>query len=593
MANPALGFPGDQSVLPGPATAQIDCHPGVLEFVRAASVDGLMRLGRGGIEVGGLLFGHNRGDSVVILAARRLECEHRFGPNFVLSDNDEMLLAQIADPENRDDETRDMELVGWYVSHCRRGYSVAESDLRICDRFFSKPGSVTLIAMPEKLGACRAGFFVREPSGDLHTDVPSTELALVPTSPSLPAPDTLRALQRSVAVVDEPIADSEDEPRDIRAVALSRLHTYLQKQEKHHRVSTWNLWVTFALLLTLILGGFFWWMRSREGGAPAPIPLRVTGSGAQIRIEWDAKLDTVQKANAGILEMREGDGSSVRVNVPLDALRTGSALYTRHSDKVEIRLRLLYSNQTAFDSVIYFINPLTAEVTRPQTPPPVTPAEDEPAPAVEETVAVPEKVEPPRAPPKPKRFEPPKVARSTPPPQQQQQIDVAPSPVEVVPSNPAPALKLPTASVPAAPPPPAPSTQAPKPQPAAKPRSGRLIWTGELAKNGLLSITPGGPSSGSMNGRVPATPVSVAVYAGELVSGGIEVYVNDPKRGDIAEPPSAKNGWQTTVFKYDPKHAPDIRTIETPSASNNWSQLVLQNGKKPVSVLVIDWAETR
>jgi hypothetical protein len=47
------------------------------------------------------------------------------------------------------------------------------------------------------------------------------------------------------------------------------------------------------------------------------------------------------------------------------------------------------------------------------------------------------------------------------------------------------------------------------------------------------------------------------------------------------------------VFKYDAKKIPDIRVIEAPNASNSWNQLVLQNGKRPISVLVLDWVETR
>ena len=64
---------------PAPFSPRIECVPEVLETVRAASVDGLMRLGRGGIEVGGLLFGRKAADEIHILAARPFECEHRFG----------------------------------------------------------------------------------------------------------------------------------------------------------------------------------------------------------------------------------------------------------------------------------------------------------------------------------------------------------------------------------------------------------------------------------------------------------------------------------------------------------------------------------
>jgi hypothetical protein len=562
-----------------PAAPPIECHPEVLETVRAAAVDGLMRLGRGGIEIGGLLFGRNTDGAIQILAVRPLECEHRFGPSFVLSENDETLLSRIVEPQNRDAETSELEPIGWYMSHGRRGYSLAESDVRMCDRYFAKPGSVTLIVMPEKLGPSRAGFFIRDANGALHTDVPSSEILLQPLPPTVPAPDTLRALQRSVAVIDE--------VPDHREVALNRLQTYLQGQEKHRRVSTWNLWATFALLLVCVIGGFYLWMKLHGTEAQAAIPLRVIGSGAQIRIEWDAKLDSVQKANAGLLEMRESDGTSVRVNVPPDALRAGSAIYTRKSDKVEIRLRLLYPNRPAFDSMVYFINPLTqqqAPAAKPVEAPPavaektITPAEIPPSPIDERQAA---------KPPAARKFEPPKVvARTTPVPPPSVDLPNAPLPGDVGSSSPAAALKMPVAAAPAVPPPPPPRTP-------TKLRSGRLIWTGELAKNGLLSFSSNGPSAGSTSGRLPGIPVSVAVYPGTLVAGGIEVYVRDPNRATTAEPPSAQNGWNTTVFKYDAKKIPDIRVIEAPGAGNSWNQLVLQNGKRPISVLVVDWVENR
>jgi hypothetical protein len=382
-----------------------------------------------------------------------------------------------------------------------------------------------------------------------------------------------------------------DEVTDHREVALSRLQNYLQRQEKHRRVSAWNLWATFALLLVCAVGGFYLWMKLHGTDAQAAIPLRVIGSGAQIRIEWDAKLDSVQKANAGVLEMRESDGTSVRVNVPPDALRTGSAIYTRKSDNVEIRLRLLYPNRTAFDSVVYFINPMNAGLAKPVEAPPAVTGKPDPA----TSATTPPEVSPPPIdepqspkPPAARKFEPPKVvARTTPAPQPPVDLPNAPLPGDVGGPSPAPALKMPVAAPgPAVPPPPSPRTP-------AKLRSGRLIWTGELAKNGLLSFSSTGPSAGSMNGRLPGIPVNVAVYPGTLVAGGIEVYVRDPNRATTAEPPSAQNGWNTTVFKYDAKKIPDIRVIEAPNAGNSWNQLVLQNGKRPISVLVLDWVENR
>jgi len=82
----------------------------------------------------------------------------------------------------------------------------------------------------------------------------------------------------------------------------------------------------------------------------------------------------------------------------------------------------------------------------------------------------------------------------------------------------------------------------------------------------------------------------VSVHVGQLVEGGIEVYTEDSKRAAPAEPPSAQNGWNIVVYKPDTKRiAADLRVVEVPSAANSWNHMVVQNGKRPVSMLVIDW----
>jgi len=382
-----------------------------------------------------------------------------------------------------------------------------------------------------------------------------------------------------------------EEVPDNREVALSRLQTYLKRQEKHRRISTWNLWATLALLLVCVGGALYFWMKWHSPEAPAAIPLHVSGSGTELRIEWDSKLDSVQKATAGLLEMRESDGTSMRLNVPRDALRIGSALYTRHSDKVEVRLRLLYADRPAYDSVVYFITPLSVAAAKPADVPPAVvgqPAPPATDPQAKDTADRQTRV------PTPRRFEPPQIARSAPAPQQSVDLPATPLPTDIGPSSPATAFKLPASSAPVPPPPPAPAVSQPRTTtPPARPRSGRLIWTGDLARNALLSLSSTGASAGWMNGHLPGFPVKISIYPGDLVTGGIEVYVSDPKHSTNAEPPSGRNGWNTVVFKYDAKRIPDIRILEAPSSSNSWNQLVLQNGKRPVSVLVIDWTEAR
>src|ERR1035437_9816219 len=76
------------SVVESPITIEYSLI--VIEEIRHAVAEGFQRLSRGGIEVGGILYGTRDGRTVRILAMRPIACEHARGPAFLLSDKDRM-----------------------------------------------------------------------------------------------------------------------------------------------------------------------------------------------------------------------------------------------------------------------------------------------------------------------------------------------------------------------------------------------------------------------------------------------------------------------------------------------------------------------
>jgi hypothetical protein len=120
-------------------------------------------------------------------------------------------------------------------------------------------------------------------------------------------------------------------------------------------------------------------------------------------------------------------------------------------------------------------------------------------------------------------------------------------------------------------------------------RGGRLIWTGSLHKNAVLSITPAGASSGVLSGTLPGVPVKISLQPAELVDGGIAVYSKDPERSGTDQPPSAWNGWKVVIHDWDPKRIAEVSLVEPPGPANNWKRLVLRNGNRNVSVFVVNW----
>src|ERR1700689_1832476 len=71
----------------------------VIEEIRHTVAEGFQRLSRGGIEVGGILYGMRDGRTVRVLAMRPIACEHARGPAFLLSDKDRQILEEQIDHE--------------------------------------------------------------------------------------------------------------------------------------------------------------------------------------------------------------------------------------------------------------------------------------------------------------------------------------------------------------------------------------------------------------------------------------------------------------------------------------------------------------
>ena len=110
----------------------------VLAEIDRTVIDGFNRLRRGGIEVGGVLFGVRNERTIRILAFRPLSCEHALGPNFVLSKTDEVALAELVENSAADPLLEGLIPVGWYHSQTRSHIHLSRQDMEIYDRYFSE-----------------------------------------------------------------------------------------------------------------------------------------------------------------------------------------------------------------------------------------------------------------------------------------------------------------------------------------------------------------------------------------------------------------------------------------------------------------------
>jgi hypothetical protein len=127
--------------------------------------EGFRRIPHGGIELGGLLFGRQAANSAQIEAFRPIECEHAFGPSFILSERDLLALKQQLAAAQSDPELSGLQPLGWFIAHTRSSLERNERESAWFDRFFPSQGAIFVLAKPERFQATRFAFFVRSGGG--------------------------------------------------------------------------------------------------------------------------------------------------------------------------------------------------------------------------------------------------------------------------------------------------------------------------------------------------------------------------------------------------------------------------------------------
>jgi proteasome lid subunit RPN8/RPN11 len=437
----------------------------VLEQIRAEAMAGFRRFPRGGIEIGGVLFGNAEEDRVRILAARPVTCEYATGPSYVLSEKDQARFRGVLEEGRADPELSGMTPVGWYHSHTRSDIFFSPNDLEIQDRYFPSRRQIALVVRPDSAGPVRAGFFVREGNGSIRAEASYQEFALPVSSVRAPAAEPVQA-----DGIAEPAPEPGPEPQEQDTVLpgepeLPQPEETEEAAARHRGMA----WVWAALAVMVALASFTLLPRhERPAPAPRPLALRVLDSNGQLQITWDrASLRSAEVQRASIEIVDGGE----RVIMPFDEerLREGGVDYARRSDNVEVRLRVERTDGPQEE----FVRFLGSRID----PPPAAPLPEPEEPARKAAPSAPK--------PQPRVFD---LAR-LPAAQRPRHEAALPAPPVVesaggraVLSN----LPAPPASELRVAPPPAPLAplvRESKPKRAyAGPASGRILWTGDFRR---------------------------------------------------------------------------------------------------------------
>lgn len=340
----------------------------VIDEIRQVVADGFQRLQRGGIEVGGVLYGTREDRVVRVLAMREIACEHARGPTFHLSDNDRAALTAQLARDKEDMRLEGMLVVGWFLSHTRSDVTLQQSDLDTYSAFFPEPWQVTMVVHPGRAGAMRAGFFVREPDGSVKGERSYQEFNFpdrtagvldraprerrplmdpppadrLPTARYPAAPDTIGAREAGLRETGlrEAIDPREplDEPRARFDAPLfgqpSRSIPQYSPYPNTGRKIPWAIiGVVVAALLAVVAGLKYLGPQLNQ----EPLSLGMIEQNGQLQIQWNRASRSILNATGGTLEIVDGQDKR---DIPMNRsdLAQGSFTYARQSGDVQVRL---------------------------------------------------------------------------------------------------------------------------------------------------------------------------------------------------------------------------------------------------------------
>jgi proteasome lid subunit RPN8/RPN11 len=591
----------------------VDCDGELLDRIRVAVVDGLHKIPHGGIEIGGLLLGERQADRIKVTEWRLISCEHALGPSFTLSESDEAALRESIESA----ASEGFEVVGWFHSHTRSGLQFTEKDQALHERFFPEAWQVALLLRPAMLQPTRAAYFRRRSDGSWDLS-PDEFLLDPPEKPPRVDGDSDESKPGSYLVA--PQRDQHTPSPEVygRAIVVPLIpSTRLQKLGRS---------AIAAACIVALSGLLFAAWRISAGRTLAPIALQLHDEGGRIRISWNSDSAALKDAKEGRLVIRDGTHSVEHRLKPAD-LKRGSMQYLRSADNVQVRLTVLRNGQQPTEEWTSFIGPSLQHTEPAPAIPKAEPGADaaselDKQKAAEAARLEALKAEEARLRTEMQRLEQARIRaeeeRLAQARQQaerehklqrvaeeakselarlQQQLKAAP-PI-VAPSG---APELPPAQPPQSTPGAkqaeadlvrtnAPATRREPASPTySGPDSGRIIWTGDLPKNGILSIQEARASLGALTGRLPRQPIRIRAYPAELSERGITIFTSDPKHArGIHEAPSRENGWNQTTYRWAPGRAADLSVVEGPGARNDWRKIVLRNDSRRLSMIVLDW----
>jgi hypothetical protein len=312
----------------------IEFSVALVEEIRSEVVRALHGMGRGGVEVGGILLGAFDGDKYVIDLWRPVRCGHSRGASFLLSDRDVATLSCQIEAVQVDPAFEGRSVMGWFVSHTRGGLEPRIEESQLHMSHFDTPGTLLLTVQPSRFGDAQAIIHIFEPGE------PPALLPLDPPLNVLPAPgfrnpagDARGSAPAILPWLDDTPVDSLTPPSFTRR---------------------WLPWLVGAASLAFFVLGLIAVRGQKQiaqnllaksvaahvepSGPPrALLSVHLEKAADSIQISWDTSSPAVAGASSGVLTVLD-QGNMFSRDLAASELKLGRIDYTRSMGEIRVRL---------------------------------------------------------------------------------------------------------------------------------------------------------------------------------------------------------------------------------------------------------------
>lgn len=357
----------------------VDYSLSVVEQIRILATDGFHRLSRGGIEVGGVLFGAHAKGVVRIDAMRQVSCTYSRGPSYLLSQADRLQFQRTVESHRTDPGLDGLIPVGWFVSHTRSDLALTEFDLEVFKEYFPEDWQVALILRPDRTGATRAGFFPRPAEGAAPGTASPLEFQLdvfhhadaAPVSNPVaierpPAARRPRARIETADPVDRPVGDGASLSRreaQLPVVTEPPLPRFLLVDTKPAKSRKWRWLFIYAAIVATIVIGIRVYLVSRD---IEPLSLQAVEEDGEMHVRWNRAASAMSGAQRGLLEITD-EGAVRSVKLSPAQLEAGIYRFLRKGSDVNVKLTLYDSSGAATEEVTRFLGQPVAKQKIPES----------------------------------------------------------------------------------------------------------------------------------------------------------------------------------------------------------------------------------